>query len=211
MPFTTVVAGTVITSSWGNLNVRNQVVTPFATAASRATIVGALAVEGMPSWLEDYDDFWIHDGTAHVPIAGPPPVYKLADETINNNAALQNDNDLFITVAPNAYYEGELNIMFTSSVAAGLKVDFTAPAGASMEVSSFLVVVSGALTFNKTNALGNVAGIVSGGTLAPYINKFVLKTAATAGIFQFRWAQNTAQVSDTTVSLGSYLKLRRIG
>jgi len=211
MPFTTVVAGTVITASWGNLNVRNQVVTPFATAASRATIVGALAVEGMPSWLEDYDDLWVYNGTAYVPIAGSPTAYKTVDETINNNAALQNDNDLFVAVAANAYYEGELNILFTSSAGAGLKVDFTAPAGASMEVSSFLVVVSGALTFNKTNPLGAVSGIVSAGTAAPYTNKFVLKTAATAGVLQFRWAQNAAQVSDTTVSLGSSLRLRRIG
>lgn len=211
MPFTTVVAGTVITASWGNLNVRNQVVTPFATAASRATIVGALAVEGMPSWLEDYDDFWVHNGVAYVPIAGPPTKYKTSNETVNNSAVLQDDDDLLIDVAANAYYEGELYLMFTSAVAAGLKVGFTAPAGASMEASSFLVVVSGTLTFNNTNALGGVAGIVSDGTEAPYMNKFLLKTAATAGVLQFQWAQNAASVSNTTVNTGSFLRLRRVG
>lgn len=209
MPFTTVVAGTVITASWGNLNVRNQVVTPFATAAARTAAVGALAVEGMPSWLEDYNDFWIYDGAAYVPIAGPPTVVKTADETINNSAALQNDNELLIDVAANAYYEGEIYIFFTAAVAAGFKADFTAPAGATMRVSSFLVTTGGSVTFAATNALGSVSGIVSAGAAAPYQNKFML-TTTNAGTLQFRWAQNTANVSDCTVHHGSWLKLRRV-
>lgn len=211
MPFTTVVAGTVITASWGNLNVRNQVVTPFASASSRSTIVGALAVEGMTSWLEDYDDFWAYNGAAYVPIAGPPTKYKTSAEIVNNSTVMQDDNDLFVSVAANAYYEGELHIMYTSAIAAGFKVGFTAPAGASMEASSFLVTTGATLAFNNTNALGTVASIASDGTEAPYLNKFVLKTAATAGVLQFQWAQNDANVSNTSVNIGSYLRLKRIG
>lgn len=209
MPFITLVAGTVITSSWANLNVRNQVVTPFATAASRTSTVGALATEGMPSWLMDYDDLWIHNGTTDKPIAGPPTAYKPDDETINNSAVLQNDDDLFMAVAANAYYEGEVYIGFIANAAAGLKVGFTAPVGATMRCSSFHVNTGGVLVFNTTNALGSVTGITASGAQLPYHNKFML-TTTNAGTLQFQWAQNAAHASDCTLVQGSWLKMNRV-
>lgn len=209
MPFTTVVAGTVITASWGNLNVRNQVVTPFASAAARTTAVGALAVEGMTSWLEDYDDLWIYDSANYKAIAGPPTAYKTADEIVNNNAAFQNDNHLAVPVAPNAYYRGFLNLAFTANAAAGFKVIFTGPVGATMRCSSFLVNTGGVLVFGTTNAMGSVAGISANGTQLPYQCKFML-TTTNAGILQLQWAQNTAHASDCTVHDGSSLELYRV-
>jgi hypothetical protein len=52
MPYTTVVAGTAITASWSNANVRDQVVTPFASAAARASAV-ASPPDGMITVLTD--------------------------------------------------------------------------------------------------------------------------------------------------------------
>lgn len=67
MPYTTVVAGTVITASWGNANVRDQVVTPFANAGTRdATILLANRVEGMLECLTDADELTMWDGTQWV-------------------------------------------------------------------------------------------------------------------------------------------------
>lgn len=209
MPFTTVVAGTVITASWGNLNVRNQGVTPFASAATRTATVGLLAVEGMVSWLEDYDDLWVNDGATYKPIAGPPTAFKSVDETISSDSAFHNDNDLFVSAAPNAYYKGELWLGFTSSVAAGFKVVFSGPVGATMRCSGFLVTTGGTATFNTTNALGSVASITGTGAQLPYMNKFTL-TTTNAGFLNFQWAQNASNASNTTVHNGSYLKLERM-
>lgn len=207
MPYTTVVAGTVITASWGNANVRDQVVTPFATAAARAAAVSA-PVEGMVSWLSDYDDGWAYTGAAYKPVFGPPIAYKAADETINNSAALQNDNDLAIAVAGSAYYAGRVYIGYTSQVAAGLQVDFTAPAGATLRCSSYLA--SGVATpFGSTNALGAVGGLPGTGAQLPYMGMFMLTTTG-AGTLQFRWAQSVANASNTTVHQGSWLELRRV-
>ena len=214
MPYTTVTAGTVITASWGNANVRDQVVTPFATTAARSSAIvapGTPPVEGMVTYIESDKTLWEYDGSDWKPIAGPPTAYKTTAETVNNSATLQNDDDLFVSVDASAYYEGELWIAFTSAVAAGLKVDFTAPVGAALEASAFLVVVSGAVTYSATLALGAVSGIVSNGAASPYLCKFTLTTGANSGVLQFRWAQNTANASNTTVNVGSYLRLRRIG
>lgn len=210
MPYTTVVAGQVITASWGNANVRDQVVTPFSDPGA---IVSGIAspLDGMFAFSSSDKTLWMYNGTAWKPVAGPPTAYKTAVETVNNSAVLQNDDDLKINVDANAYYQGELWIAFTSAPAAGLRVDFTAPVGATMESSGFLVVVAGATTFAATSVLGNVSGIVSSGAAAPYMNKFTLVTGANAGTLQFRWAQNAANASNTTVNVGSYLELKRIG
>lgn len=52
MPYVTVVAGSVITASWGNANVRDQNVTPFATAAARASAI-TTPIAGMLSYRAD--------------------------------------------------------------------------------------------------------------------------------------------------------------
>lgn len=69
MPYTTVVAGTVITASWGNASVRDQVVTPFASDAARTSAVTA-PVHGMVSTLTDTDVVDIYNGSAWVTVAG---------------------------------------------------------------------------------------------------------------------------------------------
>jgi hypothetical protein len=207
MGYTTVVAGTAITASWGNTEVRDQVVTPFATAAARTAAVAA-PVEGMMSWLSDYDDVWAYNGAAYKPIAGPPIAYKTADEIVNNSAALQNDDHLLVAVAASAYYAGEVYLGYTSAVAAGMQVDFTAPAGATLRCSSYLA--SGVATpFGPTNALGAVGGLPGTAAQLPYLGRFML-TTTNAGTLQFRWAQAVANASNTTVHQGSWLALRRV-
>lgn len=67
MPYTTVVAGTTITASWGNANVRDQVVTPFASASARSSAITA-PVEGMVSHLNDVNSLELYNGSQWVPI-----------------------------------------------------------------------------------------------------------------------------------------------
>lgn len=50
MPYTTINSGDYIESSWANANVRDQVVTPFATSATRASTITS-PVKGMVSTL----------------------------------------------------------------------------------------------------------------------------------------------------------------
>jgi hypothetical protein len=215
VPFTTVVAGTVITASYGNLNIRNQVVTPFASATSRSTAVGALAVEGMTSWLSDYDDFWVHNGTVYKPLIGAPVVVKTANETVNDSTVYQDDNELFVAVAPNAVYKCHVHLIFSTYSAhnEGFKVSFTAPAGATFNAGWFetLLGTSGAVGATEANA--SCTGIIPTGdpsTDNVYISDFILITSATAGTLQLQWAQNTDWAVNTTVYAGSTLEARRV-
>lgn len=69
MPYTTVVAGTTITASWGNTNVRDQVVTPFANSSARSSAISS-PVAGMVSYLTGTKQIEPYDGSAWVPANG---------------------------------------------------------------------------------------------------------------------------------------------
>jgi len=54
MPYTTIVAGTYATASWANANVRDQVITTFATTTARDAAITA-PVEGMVAYIGSND------------------------------------------------------------------------------------------------------------------------------------------------------------
>jgi hypothetical protein len=64
--YTTSVAGTTITAAWANANVRDQVVTPFASTAARDSAITA-PVEGMFAVITGDDMVTIYSGSAWVP------------------------------------------------------------------------------------------------------------------------------------------------
>lgn len=85
MPYTTLVAGTTITSAWANANVRDQNVTPFATAAARTSAVTS-PVQGMLSYRNDLGSgggFEHYNGSAWVPSG----VQLIAATTLGSAAA----------------------------------------------------------------------------------------------------------------------------
>jgi hypothetical protein len=63
MPYSTLVTGTTITASWANTNVRDQVVTPFASSAARTSAISS-PVEGMVSYLSDVNTLEVFDGSS---------------------------------------------------------------------------------------------------------------------------------------------------
>lgn len=76
MPYTTNVAGTTITAAWGNANVRDQVVTPFASSAARTSAITS-PVAGMLSYLTGTKQLEPYDGSAWVPVNGTMVAYGL--------------------------------------------------------------------------------------------------------------------------------------
>lgn len=71
MAYITNVAGTTITASWANQNVRDQVITPFVSAASRASQV-SVPINGMVSFLTDVRRYEYYDSVAAawIPLPG---------------------------------------------------------------------------------------------------------------------------------------------
>jgi hypothetical protein len=82
MPYTTIVAGSTITSSWANANVRDQVVTSFANAAARASAISS-PIEGMVTYLQDTNRTDFYNGTVWQPLNGASvKAIRSSDQTI---------------------------------------------------------------------------------------------------------------------------------
>lgn len=138
-------------------------------------------------------------------------VIKAADQTVNNSAALQNDTHLVLPVVANAKYWMYLGAVQNSNATANFKIDFTAPAATTWHFGFFDFGSSAANEqFGITNSLGAVAGITgaAANSVCQVTGWFV--TGANAGNLQFRWAQDTANVSNTIVRAGSILLLLRL-
>jgi hypothetical protein len=82
VPYTTNVAGTTITASWGNANVRDQVVTPFASASARTSAITS-PVQGMISFRTDENVAEAYDGSNWLPVGWKP----IATTTLGSSAA----------------------------------------------------------------------------------------------------------------------------
>lgn len=209
MPYTTLVAGTTITASWANASVRDQVVTPFASASARTSAITS-PVEGMLSYQADVDLFYYYDGSAWVVIPAMIAARKTADEVVNNSSTLQNDNHLSWPVAANAVYEMRLELVYVTGTTPDIKFGWTYPSGLTMVWQHRGTDLSGNVAFRGNYNAATVLGI-GGTTFEEYVTLTGLITvSSTAGTLQLQWAQSTANASDTTLRSGSYGILTRI-
>lgn len=134
---------------------------------------------------------------------------KTANETVNNSTVLQDDNHMVASVVTNATYEWYLRPIFISQATPDVKIQLTAPAGATAvyggQYEDTAIVFGSAGNFTLASTL-NIGG--SGGDLNALFGGTLI-TGATAGNFTVQWAQVTANVSNTIFYLGSYLRIRR--
>ena len=145
-------------------------------------------------------------------------VWKTADETVNNTAALQNDDDLKLTVVENTVYKLDGMLVHSAAAAADLQVAFTGPAAAVLDwvprgLSTLAVSTVGNVTL-AASSLGDAGALVTGtagaGTKMTTLITGLLRVGANSGTLQLRWAQGTADASDCVVYAGSYLSLRQV-
>ena len=157
---------------------------------------------GLPEPTTDTQAATKHYVDAATP-AGVTIVRKTADETVNNSNLPQNDDELFLPVLANEVWVFQLYLKVATTAVADFKAAFTVPAGATLSwypgppswslspwdnagmVENFLTGT------NRTNAIVTANGVYVGG--------------ANAGNLQFRWAQNTAEATDTKVLKNSCL------
>lgn len=217
MPYTTLVAGTVITASWANANVRDQVLTPFASAGARTTAVTS-PVEGQATWLSDQDRLDIYDGSDWQLVAHPR-LYadKAGDETVGATG-LQDDNDLALDVLDNATYILSGMLFVSGNQSYDIVVGFTLPAAAEIDVGilgpaygDYFAGTTGSLEaaarLAQTSPSTGVTYATYGSTLCiPLSGRLV--TGANAGTLQLRWAPNVA--GNVTVHAGSWMRLERM-
>lgn len=218
MPYTTVVAGTTITAAWGNANVRDQVVTPFATASARTSAVSS-PVSGMVSTRTDVGIVEAYDSTAWQPVGYYPAwlyVRKTADQSVTSSTTLVDDNQLLLSVAANAVYEMRMFIIYTAASAGDLNMTFTGPASATLDwnvggLSGTSGTSPDGVTWWGANTIGGNDSVNGGGATSMVARPVgILITAGTSGTFKMRWAQAASSGTATTVKTGSVMILQRV-
>jgi len=127
MPRTTLVAGTTITASWANANVRDQVITPFASAAARDSSITS-PIEGQYAHLNDVNYLSHYDGTDWV--RSNHNIVKYQELTANSaayNATTATDFQLASVVfTANRLYRVTLKSAWVVSAAATYTIEFWA-------------------------------------------------------------------------------------
>lgn len=212
-----VVAGTVITVSWGNA-IRDQVIATFADEATRdASITGA--PEGRYADCADIDALTRGNGTTWDIVAGKPLVAALSADAagITSNTVLADVSGLSIPVTASRTYEMHLMCLYTAAGGAGtgqFKIGFTGPAGATLDWGNIGLVVNGAGGVSGTatfdgGTISDARSFGAGGatTLTTMVAHGRLVTAGTAGNFKLQAAQVASSATATTVRRGTVLRL----
>jgi hypothetical protein len=144
-------------------------------------------------------------------------IKKPASEIVNNSTVLQNDNDFLLYLPPNGIYEIELKLHLTGAANADFKCDWVVGGGCSQLTTRACIgppIATADVTDTNLRSTGyNLTTAVNYGTdgtsASAILEKFLVGTT-TAGTLQFRWAQNTAQASDTTLNISCYVKATKL-
>lgn len=147
-------------------------------------------------------------------IGQPIRLRKTADETVNNSAALQNDNHLFFTIGVSEVWAVECFLIWSdaNNSSAALKIGWTFPAGCTgtwtfvqkqVGTSALEALDPVALSSTLQSAYGQAAN------QAAWVAATVVNST-TAGTLQLQWAQASATVADTIVRTNSTLVAHKI-
>ena len=131
-------------------------------------------------------------------------IHKAAHEIVNNSTTLQNDDHFVFAVTANSRWVVELHLNMISSAVADFKFDFSVPSGG----YHGLTLDTSGTTFWNQAAASTITACAGSQTLAVLRGTIVI--GSTAGNVQFRWAQNTAEATNTTVYADSILVAWRV-
>ncbi|THA31797.1 hypothetical protein E6R18_15825 [Streptomyces sp. A1277] len=146
----------------------------------------------------------------------PNVVTKAATQTVNNSTTLVNDDSLFVPVEAGGVYEVTAWIVHSSQTAGDIAIGWSGPSGSTMTwgvqgpAASATAASDSAANFQQ-RSISQTAGLGGGaGTAVCTDARGVLTVGSMSGLLRMRWAQNTANASDTQVLGGSHLRVKRI-
>lgn len=199
MPYTTVVPSTTITAAWGNANVRDQVVTPFASAAARTSAITS-PVNGMVSYLQDVGRLEINNGSAWAPLPGAQLAWgnrpSASSTTTSEVGVLRLDNIPVVSGMSYRIWTGPLYLLTTASdtVRAAVRVS-----------------TSGAATTSSTS-VGNGVQLVSN-NIQPPSGVLIVKydAVATGTLSVLLTVARTAGTGSVSITVGGDLLVECLG
>lgn len=146
-------------------------------------------------------------------MGGFPQVVKADNQTVNNDTALVDDDDLQFEMEANTTYFIRLVAAFDTDADADFKYRITGPNSpvsvrrmTANRVGGGSGIAAIAVLQDYDTADRVLAGAIDGS--GQVIEDICIKNGANAGTFKFSWAQNAAHTSDTIVWAGASLGWR---
>lgn len=133
------------------------------------------------------------------------------NEVVNNSSTFQDDDDIELAMAVKEVWFFELSLMVSGPVAAGLKLQWTYPAGCEMywgTSDQFQIATGITPTTFLTEADSLTMETITDKTPIRLLGWVV--NSETAGDLQLQWAQNVATVGDTTIYKNSFIRSTRV-
>jgi len=129
-----------------------------------------------------------------------------------STTTLTADPHLVVSLEANAVYEFDLDLSYNGGTngSSDLKFAFTGPSGYSMTFGTLLVAIPAGVTLGGgTQASTLVSGSV--GTSTPLYARVsgTVTTSTTAGSLTLTWAQNTSSATNTTLTTGCKMRVKR--
>lgn len=157
---------------------------------------------------------------AFLPEAVGAPLYVVAShDEYQAQATHNNDSELFFFAKANAIYAIHSFLYFkNTSSTPDVKISWNIPSGATLTESMLgplsTATDSSTLVFGSevqaTTPADFIRGVVAA-TQAKVLIDGVLRTGATAGLMQLKWAQNTGTLANPTIrQVDSYIEVKRM-
>lgn len=161
---------------------------------------GDMLVRGASSW-ERY--------------AKPTYIEKASDETVNNSNTYQDDNDFTsISLLANIKYEIECMFYVLANSTSKFKIKFVTDQNCDFRYQVFSnTTTAGGIRWTQSTDLATISStILSGNPQMNVGNMHILGNILVGGSnasLKIQWAQETAEVFDTKILTGSWLKITK--
>lgn len=181
---------------------RTQINTNITNIATNASGISTINTKLSDAVQDDFEK--LHDITASASeinalVSKIRYAVKTSDQTVNNSETLVDITDLLFSVEANSKYLIDFNLINNSNTTAFIKYGWSYPAGATMKWGAF-----------ETSAISDSVVIETYDTEDFAYLEYAFLQTTNAGTMQLKFAQNTADVSDTKVITGSVLVIHKL-
>lgn len=142
----------------------------------------------------------------------PDIAVKTSNTSRSSTTTLAADPHLVLALEANATYDFDLDLSYNGNTngSGDLKFGFTGPSGFTMAFGTLVVSIPAGVSLGGgTQSTTVVSGSAGTGTPLYARASGILTTSATSGTLTLLWAQNTSSGTNTTLTTGSKMRLKR--
>lgn len=141
--------------------------------------------------------------------------YQSVDQTMNNSTTYVSSTGLTLTIEASSNYLYESLIMFDTNSTADFKQKLLLPAGATVRIARWSSPTTGTaidsvVEHDAITVVEIASGGVAAGTVMSTRASGLIQNSTAAGSVTVQFAQNAANVSNTLLKTGSWIRLTKV-